>query len=211
MSAVRILLVMAVFLCATAKAEDGFSISTIPDSVWGKMQGRSVPEHSNVRRNDLRYLCILHIDGNGKERKGEIICHKSIADDLIEIFSQLYKARYAIHQVRLIDEYDASDEASMEANNTSCFCYRTMTGSRTRISKHGLGLAIDVNPLYNPYVKGNRIEPASARKYAHNRGKRKDIPMKLDSNDLAVRLFKQHGFRWGGDWKNSKDYQHFEK
>ena len=211
MQEVRILIMMLLFICTATQAEEGFSISTIPDSIWGKMQGLSVPKHSNVNKDDLRYLCILHIDENGKKQKGEIICHKNIANDLINIFSELYKARYVIHQIRLIDEYNASDKASMEANNTSCFCYRTMTGSSNRISKHGLGLAIDVNPLYNPYVKGNRIEPASARKYAHNRGKRKDIPMKLDSKDLAVRLFKQHGVRWGGDWKNSKDYQHFEK
>ncbi len=211
MSRIKLFLIILTFLCTTAKAGDGFTINHIPDSVWARMQGKSVPPHSNVNRSELRYLQILHIDGNGEERKGVLICHNSIANDLISIFRELHKAGYAIQQVRLIDDYDASDEASMAANNTSCFCYRTMTGNRNRISKHGLGLAIDINPLYNPYVKGNSVAPAAARKYALHRDKRKDIPMKLCSDDLAVRLFKKHGFQWGGDWKTCKDYQHFEK
>ena len=196
---------------STIKADDGFTSSLIPDKVWAKMQGKSVPKGCPVKRESLRYLTILHFDNKGKETKGEIICCKSIADDLLEIFRELHKAKYPIERIRLIDEYNADDETSMRANNSSCFCYRTMTGSLSKVSKHGLGLAIDINPLYNPYVKGNRIKPANARKYAFNRNKRKDIPMKLSADDLAVRLFKKHGFRWGGDWKHSKDYQHFEK
>ncbi len=196
---------------STIKADEGFTSSPIPDKVWAKMQGKSVPKGSPVKRESLRYLTVRHYDNNGKETKGEIICSKSIANDLLEIFRELHKAKYPIERIRLIDDYNADDETSMRANNSSCFCYRTMTGSSTKVSKHGLGLAIDINPLYNPYVKGNRIEPSNARKYAFNRAKRSDIPMKLSSDDLAVRLFKKHGFRWGGDWKHSKDYQHFEK
>lgn len=196
---------------STIKAEEGFTSSLIPDKVWAKMQGKSVPKGCPVKRESLRYLTVRHYDNNGKETKGEIICSKSIANDLLEIFRELHKAKYPIERIRLIDEYNADDETSMRANNSSCFCYRTMTGSSTKVSKHGLGLAIDINPLYNPYVKGNRIKPSNARKYAFNRAKRSDIPMKLSSDDLAVRLFKKHGFRWGGDWKHSKDYQHFEK
>lgn len=196
---------------STIKADEGFTSSLIPDKVWAKMQGKSVPKGCPVKRKSLRYLTVRHYDNNGKEIKGEIICSKSIANDLLEIFRELHKAKYPIERIRLIDEYNADDETSMRANNSSCFCYRTMTGSSTKVSKHGLGLAIDINPLYNPYVKGNRIEPSNARKYAFNRAKRSDIPMKLSSDDLAVRLFKKHGFRWGGDWKHSKDYQHFEK
>ena len=196
---------------STIKADEGFTSSLIPDKVWAKMQGKSVPKGCPVKKESLRYLTVRHYNNNGKETKGEIICSKSIANDLLEIFRELHKAKYPIERIRLIDEYNADDETSMRANNSSCFCYRTMTGSSTKVSKHGLGLAIDINPLYNPYVKGNRIEPSNARKYAFNRAKRSDIPMKLSSDDLAVRLFKKHGFRWGGDWKHSKDYQHFEK
>ena len=90
-----------------------------------------------------------------------------------------------------------------------------MTGSRTRVSKHGQGLAIDINTLYNPYVRKNSngtwtIEPKEGRPYAFNRDKRKDIPYKIDRNDLVYKLFIEAGFTWGGAWRRSKDYQHFE-
>lgn len=203
------------FSIAFAQKSDGFTQSAVPDNVWKRMQGKSVPANCTTPRSSLRYLKVMHVDAKGNEKQGEIICHKSIADDLLDIFRELFKARYAIERIALIDDFGADDVRSMEANNTSCFCFRMMTGSKSKLSKHGMGLAIDINPLYNPYVKatknGSKVEPESARKYAFKRASRKDIPMKIDSNDLCCRLFKKHGFRWGGDWKNSKDYQHFEK
>ena len=183
----------------------------IPDSIWSLMQGKSVPKNCTVSRAELRYLKVLHYGKDGKVHQGELICNKSIAQDLLDIFRELYKAKYKIERISLIDNYGADDTRSMEANNTSCFNFRFMTGSTTRISKHGMGLAIDINPLYNPYVKGNKIDPPSGARYAKNRDKRKDIPMKIDRNDLCYKLFIKHGFKWGGAWKSSKDYQHFEK
>ena len=175
------------------------------------MQGKSVPKTCTVSRNELRYLKVLHYGKDGKVHQGELICNKAIAQDLLEIFRELYKAKYKIERISLIDNYGADDTRSMEANNTSCFNFRFMTGSTTRISKHGMGLAIDINPLYNPYVKGNKIDPPSGKRYAWNRDTRKDIPMKIDRNDLCYKLFIKHGFKWGGAWKSAKDYQHFEK
>ena len=191
--------------------EAAFTSSTIPDSIWALMQGKSVPKNCTVSRAELRYLKVLHYGKNGKVHQGELICNKAIAQDLIDIFRELYKARYKIERISLIDNYGADDTRSMEANNTSCFNFRFMTGSTTRISKHGMGLAIDINPLYNPYVKGDKIDPPSGKKYAKNRDTRKDIPMKIDRSDLCYKLFIKHGFKWGGAWKSAKDYQHFEK
>ena len=200
-------------LAATAPAcatDNDFSAMPIPDKVWQSMQGKSVPKGCKTKRTDLRYLQVLYVDRNGKTQHGEIICNRRIADDLIDIFRKLYKARYVIERISLIDNYGADDNASMTANNTSCFNYRLQTGSATRVSKHGMGMAIDINPLYNPYIKGNKVEPPAGKPYATNRT-RKDIPMKIDTSDLCYRLFVQHGFRWGGAWKSCKDYQHFEK
>lgn len=203
---------------AFAQGNNGFSQSAIPDAVWKRMQGKSVPGNCTTPRSSLRYLKVMHVDAKGIVREGELVCHKSIAADLLDIFRELFKAKYPIERISLIDEYDADDVRSMEANNTSCFCFRMMTGSKSKISKHGMGLAIDINPLYNPYVKMAKdgkspaiVEPETARKYAFKRDHRKDIPMKIDKNDLCCKLFKKHGFRWGGDWPNHKDYQHFEK
>jgi len=184
----------------------------LPDSIFLRMQGRSYPADCPVARKDLRYLQVLHWDAEGESRQGELVCNKAIAQDLLDIFKQLYEAKYPIASMRLIDDFDASDEYSMAANNTSCFNFRYITGTKT-VSKHGRGMAIDINPLYNPYVRlrDNHVEPSAGKPYAKRRAERTDIPMKIDRTDLCYRLFVKHGFKWGGNWKHTKDYQHFEK
>ena len=165
-----------------------------------------------MHRSDLRYLRLLHYDGNGKVQQGEMVCNKAIAQDLLEIFEELYRQKYPIERIRLIDDYDADDERSMSDNNTSCFCYRLVGGTRV-LSKHAQGLAVDVNPLYNPYVRYRKngsmqVQPSNATAYT-NRQRR--FAYKIERGDLLYRLFIEHGFRWGGSWKTMKDYQHFEK
>ena len=108
--------------------------------------------------------------------------------------------------------YDGDDERQMRANNTSCFNYRIVSDTK-HLSKHAYGLAIDVNPLYNPYVRyskkdGHRIvEPATGVPYAD---RKKDFRYKITIDDLCYKLFIKHGFTWGGAWRSMKDYQHFE-
>lgn len=176
------------------------------------MKGRSYPEGCTIGRADLRYLQLSHVDADGKEHVGEMVCNKAIAQDLLEIFKELYRQGYAIQRIRLIDDYGADDEQSMRDNNSSCFCYRTVSGTG-KLSKHARGLAVDINTLYNPYVrtnnKGKRIvEPATGEPYT-DRSKR--TPYQIRKGDLLYRLFTQHGFKWGGNWRTMKDWQHFEK
>ncbi len=190
--------------------ESSFYAIEIPDDIFAKMQGKSYKEDCVVPRQDLRYVHVLHKNLEGETLEGELICHKIIADDLVSIFRELYDQSYPIEKIRLIDEYDADDEASMTDNNSSCFNYRTMTGS-DKISKHGLGIAIDINTLYNPYVKGTGadiiVEPSAGAEYADRES---DYPYKIEEGDLCYELFIEHGFEWGGSWNSVKDYQHFE-
>ena len=188
-----------------------FATMEIPDAVWAKMQGKSYKENKYIKRDDLRYLKILHVDKDQKIHLGEMICNKHIADILLRIFRQLYDANYPIERMVLPDEYDADDELQMRDNNTSCFCYRVVARSAT-LSYHARGLAVDLNPLYNPYYKKKPdgtvfVQPKTAAPYID---RTKSFPYKIDVQDLAYRLFIQNGFTWGGGWRNSKDYQHFE-
>lgn len=188
-----------------------FYISEIPDDIFAKMQGKSYKEDCTVPREDLRYVHVRHMGFDGEVKDGELVVNKAIADDVLAIFEELYKADYPIEKVRLVDEYDADDEASMSDNNSSAFNFRFISHT-TRISKHGLGMAVDINTRYNPYVKtvdGKlSIEPANGADYVD---RSKDFPHKIDHEDLCYKLFKEHGFTWGGDWTHSKDYQHFER
>lgn len=189
-----------------------FVAEPIPDAVWQRMQGRSYKSNSYIGRNDLRHLRVLHCDLDGRTHIGEMVCNKRIASDLVSIFRQLYDARYPIQRMVLPDVYDADDEKQMRDNNTSCFCYRPIAGSK-KLSKHAQGLAVDLNTLYNPYYKvranGSRtVRPATAGRYCNRKA---SFPYKIDEQDLAYRLFTSHGFEWGGHWKSCKDYQHFER
>ena len=165
-----------------------------------------------ISYDDLRYVHVLHYDFEGNPVEGELICNEYIAQDLVEIFYELYYSEYQIERMVLIDEYDGDDTASMEDNNTSCFNYRVVEGSKN-LSKHAYGLAIDINPFYNPYVTyekdgTEKVSPADAVGYAD---RSVNFPYKIDEEDLCCRLFKEHGFIWGGNWNSVKDYQHFQK
>ena len=192
----------------TPAAPDSVFVSMpIPTEVEARVRGVSYPDHATIPLEDLRYLRLSYVDFEGNPQIGELVCNKRIADDLVDIFRELYKARYPIRSIRLIDDYGGKDEASMAEDNTSCFNYRPKSGGRS-LSKHALGLAVDVNPLENPYVRGRTVLPADAGPYV-DRGQ--TFPHKIDKNDLCYKLFRQHGFTWGGSWGPLKDYQHFEK
>ena len=195
--------------------QEGFYYEPLTKSVKNKITGISYPTAAEeISYDELRYLSVLHYDFNGEVQTGELICNQGIAEDLAEIFYELYVNEYRIEKIRLIDEYQGDDTASMADNNTSCFNYRVVDGT-TNLSKHALGCAIDINPFYNPYVVFNKegsgetyISPAGSEIYAD---RSKDFPYKIDENDLCYKLFTEHGFIWGGHWNSSKDYQHFQK
>lgn len=191
--------------------QPGFTYRAIDDTIKKRIYGLSYKEDCTVPYEELRYLNVLYIDFEGNSQTGELICNKAIAQDLLEIFYELYLAQYPIDKIKLIDEYQADDDLSCAENNTSCFNYRVVSGS-TSLSKHALGLAIDINPVYNPYVtypNGKvRITPPGSEAYANRDAA---FPHKIDENDLCYQLFTAHGFTWGGNWKTLKDYQHFQK
>ena len=191
---------------------DGFYYESLSQGVIAKITGISYVDNDNVSLDDLRYCSLLYNDFDGNTQTGEMICNKKIAQDVIEIFAELYSSGYQIESIKLIDEFGGDDTASMEANNTSCFNYRVVDGT-TRLSNHAYGLAIDLNPYYNPYITYNKdgstnVSPEGSRIYEDRSA---SFPYKIDENDLAYKLFKEHGFKWGGDWNSVKDYQHFEK
>ncbi|MDY2703774.1 MAG: M15 family metallopeptidase [Prevotella sp.] len=189
-----------------------FAVEKIDKTIADRIRGKSYKDGCNIPLDNLRYVRVLHRDYEGRTLYGELICDKSIAEDLKCIFHQLYDAGYPIERMVLIDNYGADDVKSMSDNNTSCFNYRKVAGSNS-LSKHSLGKAIDINPLYNPYVKKKNngtmvVNPEQSRKYALRNGK---FRYKIEKGDLCYRLFKSRGFRWGGEWRTVKDYQHFEK
>ena len=189
---------------------EAFSISEISDEIFARIKGKSFKDDCTLPREDLRYLHVLHKDKDGNVHEGEMIVNKHIAQDVLDILRELYENDYPIERMKLVDEYNADDELSMEDNNSSSFNFRFISHT-TRVSKHGLGLAVDINTLYNPYTKvvdGERIvEPVTGEPYLDREA---SFDYKIEKDDLCYKLFIEHGFEWGGEWTDRKDYQHFE-
>ncbi|MBU5330785.1 M15 family metallopeptidase [Anaerocolumna aminovalerica] len=188
-----------------------FYYEEISENVFNKIKGKSYGEDCTVPRKDLRYIRVLHYGFDEKTHIGELIVNKAIAKDIVEIFKELYEAKYPIEKMVLIDAYDADDNTSMADNNTSSFNFRPVPGG-SHLSKHALGLAIDINPLYNPYVQYMKdktvILPVEGSKYAD---RSLDNPYYIRENDVLFKAFTKRGFSWGGFWKTEPDYQHFVK
>ena len=183
-----------------------FRSMKIPDSVFARMDGVSYGEGCVVPRKRLRYVRVLHRGFDGETHIGELVCNRALAKDLLEIFRELYDNDYPIEKMLLVDNYDGDDERSMEDNNTSCFNFRPVPNTE-HLSQHAYGRAIDINPLYNPYITSSGYTPTNAGDYVD---RSKDTPYKIDENDLCYQLFTQRGYTWGGSWNNVKDYQHFQ-
>lgn len=195
--------------------EEHFYYAPLTEAQKEYITGCSYPDTTEklaISYDDLVYLNVIHYDFDGNLAEGELICNIYIAEDLKEIFYELYLNKYPIERMKLIEEYGGDDTKSMEDNNTSCFNYRVVDGS-TNLSKHAYGVAIDINPFYNPYVVFKSdgsvyISPKGSEIYVD---REEEFPYKIDEDDLCYKLFKEHGFTWGGSWKSSKDYQHFQK
>lgn len=188
-----------------------FYYEEISENIFDRIKGKSYGEDCTIPLEDLRYVRVLHYGFDEKTHIGELIVNKAIAKDIVEIFRELYEAKYPIERIVLVDEYNADDNTSMAANNTSSFNYRPVPGA-DHLSKHALGLAIDVNPLYNPYVQymddETIILPVEGTKYA-DRSLNNSYYIK--ENDVLFEAFTKRGFSWGGFWKTEPDYQHFVK
>lgn len=191
----------------------GFTYQKISPAMKSRMTGKSYPETGAViSLSELREVKVRYYNFKGKVKKGTLIVNKKIALKTAKIFYQLYRIRYPVQRIRPVDDYNASDKRSMEANNTSAFNYRTIAGSK-KLSMHGRGLAIDINPRINPCIRNGRVEPANGKTYKKRNSKKckgKYRKYMIQRNDKVYKIFKKYGFRWGGDWNSLKDYQHFE-
>lgn len=193
---------------------DGFYYESLNDTIKAQITGVSYPADDStaaISYDTLRYVNVRYYNFHNVPQTGELICHKAIAQDLVEIFYELYEIRYPIEKIALIDVYGGDDELSMQDNNTSCFNYRDRPSGS--LSNHAYGLALDLNPLYNPYVAPGEdgsltVAPADGRDYVD---RARTFEHKIDPDDPAYKLFIEHGFTWGGSWNSLKDYQHFEK
>ena len=187
------------------------------DEVFNRINGKSYRDNNDIALEDLRYLTIPYYNFEQQVILGEMIVNKDIEEDVRSIFKELFNNKYEINSMKLIDDYwqigsggNIADNNSIEANNTSCFCYRPVTGGES-ISNHGYGRAIDINPQQNPYVENGENSHRNADEYVNNRYVGEPHVIVASTEDICYSTFKKYGFTWGGNWTNPIDYQHFEK
>lgn len=187
----------------------------IDEGIFARINGKSYRENDDIAPEDLRYVKVLHYNFDHQLQIGELIVNTEIADKICAIFSRLLKAEYEIESLRLVDDYwtgdpNTTDDASMLANNSAAFNYRTIYGT-DKLSNHAKGYAVDINPAQNPYViftAEGYEKPYDFDETYLNRDS--GLPHVITHDDACYQAFTQEGFTWGGDWDNPKDYQHFE-
>lgn len=172
-----------------------FISQDIPENIYNSMLGNSIPLEykNNIDISLLSYLQISYYGFDNKPHVGEMIVNSKLANEVLEIFKELYDIKYPIEKIRLIDEYGANDELSMSDNNTSSFCYRKISNSKT-LSNHSTGTAIDINPLYNPYVSNGKSSPASGALYVNRNA---DCQHLISKNDAIYTIFAKYRLELG--------------
>lgn len=171
-----------------------------------RMTGVSWHRGCPVGLDDLRLLRVTHWGFDGETHRGRLVIHRDSARPLLRTMRELYRLRFPIRRMRLVDAYGADDRRSMAADNTSAFNCRFVAGTN-RWSEHAFGHAIDVNPVENPYVTSDGyVSPPAGAPYA-DRAQR--APGLIHRKGPVVAAFARIGWEWGGNWSWPKDYQHF--
>jgi hypothetical protein len=169
-----------------------------------RMSGVSMHPGCPVGFDRLRLLTVDHWGFDGRVHRGRMVVHRDAARDVLDALRALYRRRFAIRRMRLVDAYGADDHRSMAADNTSAFNCRVVAGT-SHWSEHAYGRAIDLNPLENPYVTASGyVSPPAGAPFADRSRHREGMV-----GAAAVRAFAAAGWGWGGNWTWPKDFQHF--
>jgi len=189
---------------------DGFQVeySSLRGATLEKVKEFSWKKHCPVKPSELILLKISYFGFDEKSHIGELIVHRKAAPEVILIFKELYEKKFPIYSLEPMYKHLGSDDQSMIANNTVAFNCRQVTKSKKSFSLHSYGIAIDINPFINPYYKKGKVIPVAARANLDRKKKQKGL---ISKNTVCHDVFKRYGWKWGGDWKSLKDYQHFEK
>lgn len=181
------------------------SIAPIDDAVRARMPHSWRPG-CPVPLEELRLLTLAHWGMDGRARTGELVVHEAVAEDLVAVFGVLWEAGFPIERMELVDVFDGDDDRSMAADNTSAFNCREIDGRPGVWSNHAYGRAVDINPLRNPWVRGDRVDPPGGAAYLDRTA---EVPGLIRDGDVVVAAFAAVGWEWGGHW-STPDYQHFE-
>lgn len=198
--------------CKSSATKPAFyaTISLITPEILERMPYTWNPE-SPVPLKDLRCISVSFYNFEDDVQQGDLVVHEKVVDDLVYIFAKLFEVQFPIQSIKFVDEFGGSDDASMSANNSSAF-YARKVARTNRWSNHASGLAIDINPLLNPYSKGEYFCPKEGKCYLD---RTLDVPGMITKDSYIYQLFLERGWEWGGECFYARDgvidRHHFQK
>jgi hypothetical protein len=188
----------------------GRIVSPLPRTLAREMRGTTWKPGCPVPLRDLALLRFGYVGFDGEMERGPMVVNRAVAEDVLGVFHTLFRARFPIRHVALAREFHPNADPDTRSSVTASFSCRpivTPAGPGERYSMHAYGLAVDVNPLQNPYVAEDGFtRNRFARPY---RDRSQDLPGMIHEGDVVVRAFASIGWGWGGDWTGGKDYMHF--
>lgn len=192
-------------LLAPPRARFAAAASAVPATVQDRMRGRSWRDDPRCPAwAALAWIQLDHLDFAGEVRTGELVCAQAIAADVISLFARLYRLGFPIRTMTLIDDFDADDDRSMAADNCSAFNFRVVAGT-DMLSQHAHGLAVDLNPIENPWVTPARHVPPAGADFLDRTAIR---PGMIVRPGPVTAVLDELGWEWGGDWRHASDYHH---
>ena len=195
---------------ASSAQFDG-AVSAIGRTLRARLIGRNWHEGCPVPIDDLSVVRVSYYTLDGDVRRGPLVVNAQVADDVLWVFRELFRARFPIHRIGLPPRYRPPRPADWTntRNLTSAFNCRPATGNPGSLSQHSYGWAIDVNPLRNPYVgPDGRVLRRAVKPFLD---RSRNAPGMIHEGDVVVRSFAAIGWEWGGNWRTLKDYMHFSQ
>jgi hypothetical protein len=193
-------------LAPTAPAYAGFVWRVRPATAarLGSSWRRGCP----VPPSELRIVRLTYWTFRGTVAEGDLVLHRRVVARTKPVFATMFRQRFPLRSVRPVTAFGSSDDRSMAADNTSAFnCRRAVAAGPPSWSRHAYGMAIDVNPVENPYLFRGEVLPPDGRRHVD---RSQAAPGKIRAGDVVHRAFRAAGYRWGGTFANP-DYQHFDR
>jgi hypothetical protein len=181
-----------------------WSVGPVPPEVLARS---SWSPECPVTVEELAYVSVSHLGFDGAFHTGELLVNAAVAEDVVEVFQRLHEARFPIEQMRVIRAEEIDAPPTGDWNDTTSFVCRPAIGSGSW-SEHAYGLAVDVNPFHNPYLKGDLVLPELASAYTDRSDAR---PGMIMPGDVVTEAFGAIGWGWGGNWNSLKDWMHFSR
>lgn len=206
-----LLIMIAVMSINTAYANlDLIPMGITPIAKLPEIKERMIshaPQKCHQAINELDFVKVKYYGFDQKAHLGVLLVNKEVSKDIQDIFRILFKHKFPIQKIRPLSGAD-KDSAQVRANYTATYNCRDVTGQKGILSQHSYGRAIDINPVENPYIKGEIIIPEAGKPYCD---RSKPFKGKITKDSLIYKLFTERGWDWGGGWYDLQDYQHFEK